>query len=128
MLPANSHNQASKMILDYMMAQNRPYAVTDIITNLHGIVGKTLAIKVLAGLAEEGSLLAKTYGKSIIYVVKQVSLFDSPSINAANISIDARRPQRGRNRYRRAKRRRNYKRSSREGNCTKRRVQGFERW
>lgn len=53
--------------------QNRPYAVTDIITNLHGVIGKTLAIKVLAGLVEENKLLAKTYGKTIVYVVKQGS-------------------------------------------------------
>ncbi|VVT50566.1 uncharacterized protein SAPINGB_P002806 [Magnusiomyces paraingens] len=54
-----------------MSMQNRPYAVTDIITNLHGVIGKTLAIKVLAGLVEENKLLAKTYGKTIVYVVKQ---------------------------------------------------------
>lgn len=65
-------NLASKIILEYMKNQNRPYAVTDIITNLHGAVGKTLAIKVLAKLAEEDKLMAKTFGKTIIYVIKQV--------------------------------------------------------
>lgn len=65
---------ATEMIMNYMIAQNRPYAVTDIVSNLHGVIGKTLAIKALANLAEEQNLLAKTYGKTIIYVAKQVYL------------------------------------------------------
>lgn len=55
-----------------MSAQNRPYAVTDIITNLHGTIGKTMAVRVLTSLAENGSLIAKTYNKTVIYVIKQV--------------------------------------------------------
>lgn len=54
-----------------MSSQNRPYAVTDIITNLHGVVGKTMAVRVLTSLSEQNLLVAKTYGKTIIYVIKQ---------------------------------------------------------
>ena len=46
----------------------------DVYNNLHGTVGKTAVIKILTALSEQGSLLAKTYGKQIVYVAKQVML------------------------------------------------------
>lgn len=61
------------IVLEYLTKQNRPYSVTDIVTNLHNSMSKVVATKALVQLETAGSILAKTYGKSAIYVIKQVS-------------------------------------------------------
>lgn len=60
------------IVLDYLVKQNRPYSVTDIVTNLHNSMSKVVATKALVQLEATGAILAKTYAKSVIYVIKQV--------------------------------------------------------
>ncbi|KAL3426119.1 hypothetical protein PVAG01_02910 [Phlyctema vagabunda] len=58
---------AVKLLLDYLTQQNRPYNGTDIITNLHGKVKKTLADKLLQEMAANGQIMGKHTGKSWIF-------------------------------------------------------------
>lgn len=58
-------------LLDYLKRTNRPYGLTDLITNLHNSVSKAVATKALTQLEASGAITSKTYGKSIIYVITQ---------------------------------------------------------
>ncbi|KAI8609896.1 putative tbp-1 interacting protein [Chytriomyces sp. MP71] len=55
-------DEASAAILKYIQAQNRPYSTLDVFTNLHQKYGKTQVTKVLAQLAENKEITAKTFG------------------------------------------------------------------
>jgi 26S proteasome regulatory subunit (ATPase 3-interacting protein) len=65
-------------VLDYLRKTNRPYSVTDIFNNLHGVVGKTQVQKVLNQLAEAKEVQQKLYGKQSVYVITQ-DQFETPS-------------------------------------------------
>ncbi|KAG0083858.1 hypothetical protein BGZ93_009059 [Podila epicladia] len=60
-----------KLVLDYLIKQNRPYSVTDIVSNLHNEVSKTDCQKIANSLVEKELVTAKLYGKQAIYVVRQ---------------------------------------------------------
>ena len=65
----------SKVLLEYLTKQNRPYNAGDIESNLkkdHGF-GKSLVTRVLESLSVEGKVKEKTYGKQKIYFVVQTS-------------------------------------------------------
>ena len=49
-----------------MEKQNRPYSVTDIVSNLHGEYSKTQIQKALQQLVDDGSVVCKTYGKQSV--------------------------------------------------------------
>ena len=59
-------------IKEYMKDQNRPYNLQTLIDNLHGVVGKTMAQKIVDKLAENGTLTCKEFGKTKIYWNNQV--------------------------------------------------------
>lgn len=50
----------------------QPFLV-DVFNNLHGAVGKTAVVKILNALAERGEITVKTFGKSQLYVARQVN-------------------------------------------------------
>ena len=60
------------IILTYLTSQNRPYSATDVFNNLHGKVGKTAVVKLLAQMQENGTIHGKIYGKQWVYVARQV--------------------------------------------------------
>lgn len=62
------------ILKDYLAKQNRPYSITDIMTNLHNSIPKAVMLKALAQLEEASVITAKTYGKSIIYVIRQTGV------------------------------------------------------
>ncbi|KAJ3068885.1 hypothetical protein HDU99_003079, partial [Rhizoclosmatium hyalinum] len=55
----------------YMIAQNRPYNSTDVFTNLHSKIGKTLVGKILDKLVEEKEITGKAFGKTMVYFANQ---------------------------------------------------------
>lgn len=65
------NNAEEIQVLEYMKRQNRPYNVTDLVTNFHNTIGKTVLAKILEKLVKEGALVEKTYGKQTIYVANQ---------------------------------------------------------
>ncbi|KAH8917952.1 TBPIP-domain-containing protein [Atractiella rhizophila] len=75
---------AETLILDYLRKSNRPYNSADIAANLKS-VSKPVTTKALQVLADRGDLQAKTYGKQIIYAVKQLAQDDIPTVDASEI-------------------------------------------
>ncbi|WOO86047.1 homologous-pairing protein 2 [Vanrija pseudolonga] len=67
-------DQAEEMVLQYLRSVNRPYASTDVSTNLKNKVTKPEAQKALIALAEKGQLTMKLYGKQSIFVYNQSQL------------------------------------------------------
>ncbi|KAF9154606.1 PSMC3 interacting protein [Linnemannia schmuckeri] len=64
-------SKPERLVLDYMSKQNRPYSVTDIVSNLHAAVTKTECQRAVNSLVEKELLTSKTFGKQTIYVVRQ---------------------------------------------------------
>ncbi|KAG9291716.1 hypothetical protein G9A89_012001 [Geosiphon pyriformis] len=77
-VPGAKGDDAEQIILDYLRKQNRPYSANDISSNLHNAVTKTAAQKTLTSLVGQDEVTCKTYGKQMVYVVKQ-DQFESPS-------------------------------------------------
>ncbi|KAF9183743.1 hypothetical protein BGZ51_006495 [Haplosporangium sp. Z 767] len=64
-------DKAEKQVLDYLTKQNRPYSITDIVTNLHSAVTKSECQRVVNALVERDLVTTKLYGKQAIYVIRQ---------------------------------------------------------
>ncbi|KAA8913847.1 homologous-pairing protein-like protein 2 [Sphaerosporella brunnea] len=60
-------DQASDMILEYLMKQNRPYSATDISSNLHNAVTKATAARILKEMHESALIEGRISGKQIVY-------------------------------------------------------------
>lgn len=59
-------------IKEYMIKQNRPYSVQNLLDNMHGRVPKKICEKVLADLTDkEKVLVCKEFGKAKIYLANQ---------------------------------------------------------
>ena len=63
----SSKRDPEKAIQEYLEKQNRPYSAGDIFLNLHKEFGKTAVVKALEGLAENGKVIEKIYGKQKVY-------------------------------------------------------------
>ncbi|KAG0008711.1 hypothetical protein BGZ81_003913 [Podila clonocystis] len=60
-----------KLVLDYLIKQNRPYSITDIVSNLHNEISKTDCQKIINNLVVKDLITSKIYGKQAIYVARQ---------------------------------------------------------
>jgi len=56
-------------------AARRCSTADDLVSNLHGKVGKTAMTKVLANLVAANVITQKVYGKQVVFVVRQVRVF-----------------------------------------------------
>uniref|UniRef100_F1L9W6 Homologous-pairing protein 2 n=1 Tax=Ascaris suum TaxID=6253 RepID=F1L9W6_ASCSU len=74
MSKAALEDKAMKVIVDYMVTQNRPYGATDVYNNLHQEFGKTLVVKCLDSAVESGILREKAISKQKIYYANQDNL------------------------------------------------------
>ncbi|KAI8969084.1 Tat binding protein 1-interacting protein-domain-containing protein [Mycotypha africana] len=68
---ATSNKEEESIILEYLTKTNRPYSATDIFNNLHATISKGNITKTLDKLIEDEVVVSKTYGKQVIYSVKQ---------------------------------------------------------
>lgn len=73
-MKAAPDGEAKKIILDYMKTQNRPFNAVMLFENLHGVVKKTQAVKLMADLAAAGKVVEKLKGKQKIYWATQEGL------------------------------------------------------
>ncbi|KAF9944618.1 hypothetical protein BGZ72_002170 [Mortierella alpina] len=64
-------DKPEKLVLDYLVKQNRPYSISDIVSNLHAAVSKTECQRVLNALVDKDLVTMKLYGKQAIYVARQ---------------------------------------------------------
>lgn len=63
--------EAKIAIREYMIKQNRPYSLQNVMDNMHGRVKKTSCQKVLDDLSEEKVLTCKEFGKVRVYLANQ---------------------------------------------------------
>jgi 26S proteasome regulatory subunit (ATPase 3-interacting protein) len=66
---------SEKLIIDYLVKQNRPYSAQDLLNNLEGKVGKTELVNKLDELASANKIIEKIYGKQKVYMAIQVAFF-----------------------------------------------------
>lgn len=87
--------QAQQAIVEYMIAQNRPYSAIDVFNNLHKVHGKTLVVKCLESAAQQGSLIEKLVSKQKIYFANQANFpeFDEAELKRLDESIAERSQQ-----------------------------------
>ncbi|KAG0213709.1 hypothetical protein BGX28_003653 [Mortierella sp. GBA30] len=64
-------DKSEKLVLDYLIKQNRPFSVSDIVANLHAAVSKTECQRAVNALVDRDLVTTKLYGKQAIYVVRQ---------------------------------------------------------
>ena len=69
--PISTENAAKKLIKKYMLQQNRPYSVIQVVDNLHKRMQKSTVERVLKMLVTEDVLRQKDYGKSSIFYPNQ---------------------------------------------------------
>jgi transcriptional regulator CtsR len=60
--------EARAAIREYMIKQNRPYSLQNVLDNMHGRVKKGPCQKILDDLTDEKVLTCKEYGKAKIYL------------------------------------------------------------
>lgn len=63
-----------KLVLNYLKSQYRPYAINDLILNLHNKVSKPIMIKNLNNLVLQQQVISKNIGKSAYFVHKERDL------------------------------------------------------
>jgi hypothetical protein len=88
-IPQIDVNDPRQTVLDYMMAQNRPYSLINICDNLHGSIKKAQLQKILDSLTEEGELLCKEY-QSKIYLISQKNFrqIDNKEMEELDIKLE----------------------------------------
>lgn len=90
--PVASESAARKLILQYMMLQNRPYSAIQVFENLHQRISKPVVERTLNALCEDGGdLCVKEYGKAKIYFPDQrklVTSFSYGDVDRLNIEIE----------------------------------------
>lgn len=64
-------SDAETLVLEYLRSQYRPYAITDLILNLHNKVSKPLMVKTLNCLVQQQHIVCKNIGKLAYYVYKE---------------------------------------------------------
>lgn len=70
----NFDSPAETLILNYLNENYKPFAINDIIQNLHNAVSKTNAVRALDNLVNEKRILCKQFGKISIYVRNEIQL------------------------------------------------------
>lgn len=67
-------SEAEDLIEEYLVSQYKPFAINDIVQNLHNKVAKTAAVKALESLASAGRITTKSFGKIVIYACNEKEL------------------------------------------------------
>ncbi|XP_022661376.1 homologous-pairing protein 2 homolog isoform X2 [Varroa jacobsoni] len=75
------------IVLTYLLDQNRPYSMNDILQNLRQAVGKAALLRDLNALVESDLIIEKTYGKQKIYYANQEKLADATPEQLAEMEI-----------------------------------------
>ncbi|QLG71514.1 hypothetical protein HG535_0B05570 [Zygotorulaspora mrakii] len=79
--------EAEQLIEEYLVAQYRPFAINDIIQNLHNKVSKTGAQKALESLEAQERIITKTFGKVVIYACKEQELAVAEDIDMEKYTL-----------------------------------------
>ncbi|CUS21157.1 LAQU0S02e07250g1_1 [Lachancea quebecensis] len=87
--PQAKGTEAESIIECYLIEQYRPFAVNDIVQNLHNKVSRTNTIKALESLAKQQRITCKTFGKIAIYVCNEQELVNTHVDTGNDVSIEA---------------------------------------
>lgn len=74
------------MVLEYLKKEYRPYAVTDLVLNLHNQISRSNMDKVLGQLMMEEQIMSKTYGKSTYYCYRELA--EQEQAESVNATVD----------------------------------------
>ncbi|CAB4256750.1 similar to Saccharomyces cerevisiae YGL033W HOP2 Meiosis-specific protein that localizes to chromosomes [Maudiozyma barnettii] len=66
--------EAHKVVEQYLCSQRKPFAINDIVQNLHGKITKNDTVKILEELVQDDKIILKTFGKILIYSSKDVDI------------------------------------------------------
>ncbi|SMN22507.1 similar to Saccharomyces cerevisiae YGL033W HOP2 Meiosis-specific protein that localizes to chromosomes [Maudiozyma saulgeensis] len=66
--------EAYKVVEQYLCSQRKPFAINDIVQNLHGKITKNDTIKILDELVQEDKIALRTFGKILIYSSKDLPI------------------------------------------------------
>lgn len=67
-------SEAEDLIEEYLVSQYKPFAINDIVQNLHNRVARAAAVKALESLAGAGRITTKSFGKIVIYSCNEQEL------------------------------------------------------
>ncbi|CEP64150.1 Hop2p LALA0_S10e03576g [Lachancea lanzarotensis] len=81
--------EAENIVEVYLTEQYRPYAVNDIVQNLHKSMPKTSVIKALETLVKENRITCKMFGKIAIYVCNEQELEKNEELGSEEVSFEA---------------------------------------
>jgi hypothetical protein len=73
--PTSDDAKACSLILNYLVAQNRPFSATDISSNLHNAVAKARTDKLLKEMFERGEIAGRASGKQWVFWGLQVGFY-----------------------------------------------------
>lgn len=73
--PTTDDTKACSLILNYLVAQNRPFSATEISSNLHNAVAKARTDKLLKEMFERGEIAGRASGKQWVFWGLQVGSF-----------------------------------------------------
>lgn len=82
-------SEAEDLIEEYLVSQYKPFAINDIVQNLHNKVGKTAAVKALESLASTGRITTKTFGKIVIYACPEQELVLPDGVDESQYTPEA---------------------------------------
>lgn len=68
---SNKSSATEKLIIEYLVKQNRPYSTQDLLVNLEGKVGKTELSNTLEKLADSKKIIEKNYGNKKVFMALQ---------------------------------------------------------
>lgn len=80
--------EAEDLIEEYLISQYKPFAINDIVQNLHNKVAKTVAIKALENLSTSGRVTTKFFGKVVIYACNEQKLSLPEEIDPSQYTME----------------------------------------
>ncbi|SCV02603.1 LAME_0H03246g1_1 [Lachancea meyersii CBS 8951] len=81
--------EAEDIVEAYLVEQYRPFAVNDIVQNLHNCMTKTNAVKALESLVKQNRITCKMFGKIAIYVCNEQVLVNQEEGCWEEVSFEA---------------------------------------
>jgi len=63
-----------KIVLNYLIKENRPFSAQDVSNNLGGQIGKSAVATILEQLASDKKIIEKVYNKQKVYMALQVKI------------------------------------------------------
>ncbi|SCV04155.1 LAMI_0H13850g1_1 [Lachancea mirantina] len=80
-------DEAENLIEEYLTEQYRPFALNDIIQNLHNKVSRTNAQRALENLTNDNRIICKPFGKVMIYVCNERKVAEPADTDPVSVEM-----------------------------------------